>query len=62
VLIKPSTLDQDDRPGGQRVVVAGTDARKNIDFDQAFAQFSNELQRRTGSKDQNNPSSTPAQG
>ncbi|MCL7745021.1 cytochrome c biogenesis protein ResB [Guyparkeria hydrothermalis] len=62
VLIKPTSLDQDDQPGGHRVVVAGTDARKNIDFDQAFAQFSDELQRQTGSNVANHMSSSPEKG
>ena len=62
VLIKPSALDQDDQPGGHRVVVAGTDARKNIDFDQAFAEFSEELMRQTGSNDKNDASTTPDKG
>lgn len=62
VLIKPSALDQDDHPGGHRVVVAGTDARKNIDFDQAFAQFSDELQRQTGSNVTKHSSSSSEKG
>ncbi|MFP4251299.1 MAG: cytochrome c biogenesis protein ResB [Guyparkeria sp.] len=62
VLIKPAGLTDDDRPTHHRVVVAGTDARKNIDFDQAFAQFSDELMRQTGSNDQNDASTTPGKG
>jgi len=62
VLIKPSALDQDNQPGGHRVVVAGTDARKNIDFDQAFAEFSEELMRQTGSNDKNDASTMPDKG
>ncbi|MFW6021265.1 MAG: cytochrome c biogenesis protein ResB [Guyparkeria sp.] len=62
VLIKPAGLTDDDRPTHHRVVVAGTDARKNIDFDQAFAQFSDELMRQTGSNDQNDASTTPEKG
>jgi len=62
VLIKPTALDQDDQPTGHRIVIAGTDARKNIDFDKAFAQFSDELRRQTGSNGQNHSSSTPEQG
>ena len=62
VLIKPVGVNDDGRPTHHRVVVAGTDARKNIDFDQAFAQFSGELVRQTGSKDQNDASTTPPRG
>ena len=57
VLIRPAGSDEDGGPGGSRLIVAGSDARKNIDFDEVFAQFSDELQRQTGSKDRNNPSS-----
>ncbi|MGM0517472.1 MAG: cytochrome c biogenesis protein ResB [Pseudomonadota bacterium] len=57
VLIRPARSEED----GERnqLIVAGSDARKNIDFDEVFAQFSDELQRQTGSKDRNNPSSDP---
>ncbi len=59
VLIKPAGSDHDDGTTHHRLVVAGTDARKNIDFDQAFAQFSNELQRQTESNEQKNTPSNP---
>ncbi len=59
VLIKPTGSDHDDDAAHHRLVIAGTDARKNIDFDQAFAQFSNELQRQTGSNGKKNPPSDP---
>ncbi len=59
VLIKPAGVNDDVGSARHRVVVAGTDARKNIDFDQAFAQFSDELQRQTGSNEQKNPPSDP---
>jgi len=57
VLIRPARSEED----GERnqLIVAGSDARKNIDFDEVFAQFSDELQRQTGSKDRNNPSPDP---
>ncbi|MFO7808339.1 cytochrome c biogenesis protein ResB [Guyparkeria sp.] len=59
VLIKPAGVNDDGDSAHHRVVVAGTDARKNIDFDQAFAQFSDELQRQTESNNQKNPPSHP---
>ncbi|MFI9653265.1 cytochrome c biogenesis protein ResB [Guyparkeria sp. GHLCS8-2] len=59
VLIKPAGVNDDGGSARHRVVVAGTDARKNIDFDQAFAQFSDELQRQTESNEQKNPPSDP---
>lgn len=59
VLIKPAGVNDDGESARHRVVVAGTDARKNIDFDQAFAQFSDELLRQTGSKDHKNQPSGP---
>lgn len=62
VLIKPANVNDDDGPTRHRVVVAGTDARKNIDFDQAFDQFSDELVRQTGSNDQNEASTTSDKG
>ncbi|WP_410474539.1 cytochrome c biogenesis protein ResB [Guyparkeria sp. TX1] len=62
VLIKPADVNDDGESTRHRVVVAGTDARKNIDFDQAFAQFSDELMRQTGSNDQNDASTTPGKG
>lgn len=57
VLIRPTRSEEDDEKN--EIIVAGSDARRNIDFDQAFAQFSDELQRQTGSKNRNSPSSDP---
>ncbi|MFW5954764.1 MAG: cytochrome c biogenesis protein ResB [Guyparkeria sp.] len=62
VLIRPADSEDDDDTGQYRLIVAGTDARKNIDFDQVFDQFSNELQRQTGSNEQKNPPSDPEKG
>ncbi|MFO7582406.1 cytochrome c biogenesis protein ResB [Guyparkeria sp.] len=62
VLIRPAESDEDGDSGRHRLIVAGTDARKNIDFDQVFDQFSNELQRQTRSNDEKNPPSDPDKG
>jgi len=51
VLIKPADMEHDGPSRSHWVTVAGTDARKNIDFDLAFAQFGDELQRQTESND-----------
>ncbi len=62
VLIRPADSEEDGESGRHRLIVAGTDARKNIDFDQVFDQFSSELQRQTGSNVQKNPPSDSDKG